>query len=114
MKVTVNGTKQAELKIVDSRTGVNYVQDFIGNWGAFADGQFIHGEQSGTFACSQDTFDWWVKVLADQQQLDERIAELEDANGSDAVREAIGDAGNTDLECMAAEINNALDMAFSA
>lgn len=113
MNIIIKETgKQEVLELIDRKSGVNSVIDLIGNHGALD--QFDYDSDNNVYVCDQITFDWWAKVVADQQALEDRIAELKDEYGSGAVYEAIGNAGDCDLEDQAAAINAALDEAFPA
>lgn len=114
MNIVINGTEKVEtLSIIDSN-GIDFTDDLIGNYGALSDGQFTYDADADVYRCDQDTFDWWATVLAAEQELDDRIADLAEEHGSDAVYNAIGTAGDCDLEDQAAAINAALDEAFGA
>lgn len=104
--------KTEELSIIDPRTGVNYISDFVGNTGAHTDGQFEWDEDKDAYICDQDTFDWWSKVVDDNQKLEDRIYQLREEHGHDAVEQAIGDAFDCDLEDHARAVNQVLDDVF--
>ncbi|MEK8128634.1 hypothetical protein WMW72_12025 [Paenibacillus filicis] len=113
IKVTIKETGAKEtLSIVDPRSNVDFVSDFIGNHGAFIDGQFTYDEDSDMFAADQDTYDWWAKVTTDHQALEDRIAELEEEHGKDRVQAVVHGASDCDLEDMASAVNGALDEEF--
>lgn len=112
MDIIIKETGARELlEILDPNTGVDWIQDFIGNYDAFSDGQFIWDEEQDAYLCDQVTFDWWAKVVADHELLENRIFELYKEYG-DKVYDVIIDAGNVDLEDHAAAMNAALDEAF--
>ncbi|GIO36186.1 hypothetical protein J41TS12_10470 [Paenibacillus antibioticophila] len=111
MKVIVNGQVK-ELNIIDQKTGVNYVRDFIGNYGALVDGQFTWDEEQGAFLASEETYDWWEKVLGDHQALENRICELGEVHDPHEVAHIVNDASDVDLEDMAAAVNMALDASY--
>jgi hypothetical protein len=110
IKISDTG-ESATLSIINPQNGVDYIGDFVGNSGALIDGQFIHDGDSG-YICTQSTFDWWQNVVSDCQQLEERLHQLTNNHGAEAVRLAIGWAGACDLEDYAARVNQALDTAF--
>ncbi|NCU27728.1 hypothetical protein EOM86_13600, partial [Candidatus Nomurabacteria bacterium] len=62
------------LSLIDPDSGVDFVQDFIGNNGGFEGGIFTYNGDE--YECSKDTFDWWEKVIDDQQKLVDRIQDL--------------------------------------
>lgn len=115
IKVIINETGLEEtLSIVDPKSNVDFVKDFIGNHGAFSDGQFTFDEEVDAYRCEQDTYDWWAKVVSDHQALEERIADLKEAHGSDRVLDVLDGVGGYDLEDVAAAVNRELDDAFGA
>jgi hypothetical protein len=114
MNIIISGITPANktLSIIDPKTGIDYIQDFIGNTGALIDGQFNYDDDQDVYICDQNTFDWWCKVASDNQILENRIYELTKEHGSEAVYAVIYDAGTNDLEDHAAYVNQALDQAF--
>jgi hypothetical protein len=116
MKIIIKETSAVEtLSIIDPKSGVNYISDFIGNTGALNDGhQFEWDEDREAYVCDQETFDWWDTVVTANQSLDDRIIELVKEHGSEAVYEVIHAAGSVDLENHAANVNHALDEAFGS
>lgn len=115
MKFFIKETSTIEtLSIIDPKSGVDYISDFIGNAGALSDGQFEYDEDRDAYVCSQANFDWWETVVSENQSLDNRIHELSQEHGLDAVYEIIHAAGSTDLEDHAANVNQALDEAFGS
>ncbi|TDL57828.1 hypothetical protein E2R60_04935 [Paenibacillus dendritiformis] len=114
MKVMIKETGNLEeLNLVDNATGVDSAVDVIGNYGGFTDGQFVYDDEAGVYCCSQDTFDWWSRVLHEQQELEERLESLRREHGSELVQEVLEAVGDVDLEDMAAEVNAALNEAFA-
>lgn len=116
MKVVIKETgKQEVLELLD-RDGTDCIVDVIGNYDGLgnAEYQFSFDSEYGVYYCNKSTYDWWAKVAADQQELNDRIAALSDEYGYDIVQEAIGSAGDCDLEDQAAAINAALDEEFGA
>ncbi len=108
MKVIIKETGEAKrLSITDAKSGVDYIADFV------ADGlsDFSFDEESGEYSCDAATFEWWGKVCADNQALDERINALISEHG-DGVHEVVQGVGSVDLEDHAAAANQALDEAF--
>lgn len=95
------------LAIIDPRTGCDYIFDFVGNTGAFAR-EFEKTDENADFAISQADYDWWAKVVAENQALENRIAELAAEHGYDRVMDAVTSI-SCDLEDYAAAANAALD-----
>jgi len=114
MKIMIKETSVAKtLSIIDPNSGVDFIKDFVGNTGAFIDGQFQWDEDRDCYVCDQDTFDWWDTVVTDVQSLDYRIHELVAEHGSEAVNDIVHEAAAyVDLEDHAATVNEALNEAF--
>jgi hypothetical protein len=113
IKVIINETGlQETLSIIDLRTNVDFIKDFVGNYGAFSDGQFIYDEEIDAYRCDQNTYDWWAKVISDHQNLENRIAELKEEYGSERVQDVLDRVDGYDLEDLASAINKELDDAF--
>ncbi len=113
MNIFIKETEQLNtLTLIDPKSNVNYIDDFIGNYGALTDGQFTYDNELDAYICNQETFDWWEQVIHDNQNLDYRIQELIETHGTDAVYEVIDSAVGVDLKDHAAAMNKALDEAF--
>lgn len=113
MKVIIRETRKMEqLQMLDNETGTDCTIDIIGNYGGL-NGQFVYDEESDVYHCNQDTFVWWERVLDEQQELNDRIAELKKEYGSERVQEVLEAVGDFDLEDQANEINAALDETFA-
>lgn len=114
MRVLVNG-KIEVLEMIDPKSKVNCATDIIGNHGGLSDGQFRYNEEADAYECTPETFEWWKRVLADHQTLEDMIAELAELieeHGSDKVHEVVNSVGDYDLEDQPAAIRAALDEAF--
>lgn len=113
MKIIIKETSAVEtLSIIDPKSGVDYIADFIGNTGALIDGQFAWDADRDAYVCAQDTYDWWDAVVTANQALYDRIHDLVQDHGLEAVYEVIDAAGSVDLEDHAANVNQALDEAL--
>ncbi|WP_338465071.1 hypothetical protein [Shouchella rhizosphaerae] len=115
MNVLIKETGIREtLQLIDRETGVDCARDLIGNYDGLGkeDHQFAYDEESEVYITSQENFDWWKRVLDDQQALEDRIAELSEEHGKDKVNEVIRNAGDNELEYQASAINTELDEAF--
>lgn len=109
MQVKVAG-EMRELSLIDPDSGVDFVVDFIGNNGGL-DSFVYNGDE---YECTRDTFDWWKKVIDDQQRLIDRIFDLKEEIGSVFVNDALESIPDCDLEDHAAVVNDALDEALLA
>ncbi len=117
MRIKIRETGEIqELSIVDNH-GIDWTYDFLGNLGALSDGQFVEALDSEGWAldyyiADQSTYDWWSRVIADQQRLSNRIASLAVEHGIESVNEIIQYEGSVDIEDEAAYIHGLLDEAF--
>lgn len=74
MNIFIPETAQYQrLTLVDPKTNSCFITDFIAPYGAFDDGQFTYDEERNAFICSQETFNWWDKVIDAHQSLEYRI-----------------------------------------
>lgn len=112
MELYIKDTGAIEtLAIIDPKTGCDYIFDFVGNTGAF-DREFeATDNENADFAISQADYDWWAKVVADNQALEYRIAELAAEHGYERVMDVVTSI-SSDLEDYAAAANTALDEEF--
>ena len=113
MQVKVIETGEVKtLGLIDPDSGVDFVQDFVGNGGGFENKDFVYNHEDDVFEATAQAFGWWNQVISDQQELVYRIDELKEEHGSDAVNEVLESVGGHDLEDDAAVVNAALDEAF--
>lgn len=90
MDVKINETGKIEvLGLIDRSSGVNWIEGFIGNAGAFNDGQFGWDEEAEIRTCDQATYDWWAEYIAATEEADEMRAELTDEYGSDVIEPVV-------------------------
>jgi hypothetical protein len=113
LHITISDTGESKtLSIIDPKTGIDYIADFVGNHGALDNGDFTDDDGEGVYTCNRETFEWWSTVIADCQQLDERLHQLTNQHGIEAVMAALDGAVDCDLEYYAERANQALDSAF--
>ncbi|MFR9708128.1 hypothetical protein ACL02P_01645 [Paenibacillus sp. MB22_1] len=113
MKIVIKETGVKDtLVLVDSKTGINWAQDFIGNTGALSDGQFVYDEDKEAYLVSHDDYEFWVETIQMYQTLEDRIAELSNEHGRDAVEEVLKGIDQLDYQDEAREQLKALDEAF--
>ena len=105
MKIIIDNKTEAELKLIDPSTGVDWVSDFIGN----EDNRFYYDDETDAYHCSQEEYDWWSDVIQDHQSAYDRIAELKKEYGDEEIREIIGNADASDLELWPGNVHAALD-----
>lgn len=73
MNVKIQETGKIEtLGIIDPNSGVDWINDLIGNANALNDGQFVWSDEDDAYIANQDTYDWWA------QYIDDTNATLED------------------------------------
>lgn len=113
MNVMIKETSNYELlSMIDSETGINRAIDFINEHDGLS--QFKWSDEEDAFVCSQATFEWWDAVLADNEELEDRIIALTQTYPIDEVyRIAQIASQNTPLINLASKVNAALDLAFS-
>lgn len=112
MKIIVKETGKTEvLSIIDPKTGCDYTEDFIGNAGGLD--QFTLNEKRDAYLTDQENYNWWKRVIEDNQALEDRIYALKAKQGS-VVFWVVVDNATVDLEDHAQHINAALDEAFGA
>lgn len=112
MKVVIKETGIAETLRLTDKNGYDYVQDFIGNNGALNDGQFVYDDEKDAYLVSSDDYEWWSNTIQLHQQLNDKIAELSDEHGSDAVHDVINGVNYLDLDDEAKAMLAALEKAF--
>ena len=85
MKFIINETgKPEELTIIDSKTGMDWSSDLIGNSGAV--GQYIqYDDGAEAYRINQDDFTWWSEYIAMYERCQEQLEALRDQYGSDVV-----------------------------
>lgn len=114
MQVKIIETGEVKtLKLIGPNSGVDFVQDFVGNGGGFENKDFAYNYDKDVYEATSQAFDWWHQVISDQQELVERIEELKEEHGSEAVYEVLESIKGHDLEDDAAVTNAALDEAFA-
>lgn len=85
MNVKIKETGKIEnLSIIDRNTGVDWVNDLIGNAGALSDGQFEWSEEDDAYLVSQAEYDWWSLYISDTYTTEEEVEALADELGIDA------------------------------
>ncbi|QIB64642.1 hypothetical protein [Kineobactrum salinum] len=112
MKITIRESGKTETLSILDPDGTDFAVEFIRSTGALDDGQFDYEEESGTWTCSQDTYNKWAQVIRDNELLDTRLPALNRKYGTKTVNKVIGAAGNCRPEDFARTINSALDEAF--
>lgn len=77
MNIKINETGEIKtLSIIDSKTGVNWAQDLIGNAGAFSEGEFEWSEDDNAYLADEVTYEWWAEYIADSQTTQDEVDDL--------------------------------------
>lgn len=101
MQIIVKETNQAAtLTLIDRKTGVNYVADYIGNTGALGREFERVGDD---WYISQDDFNWWDAVIAKQQQSNDLQAEYLETHSYDELMILLEQVSACDLEDVVAQ-----------
>ena len=105
MKIIIIETRSTEtLSLIDRKTGEDYIADFVAGY------DDISQDEEGQLVCETHyAFDWWKKVIEDRQELEDRLDDMREKYGREAVYKVIEDFPQVDLEDEAREFNAALD-----
>jgi len=112
MKITIRETgEQKELEIIDEQTGCEWTNDLIGNHGGLSDGQIEFDSATGAYLASQETFNWWEKMIGDYAGMESSIASHKKMYGGDLVDEWLDTAHafDRDLEDIPKSVAKALE-----
>ena len=75
MDITIIETNEkTELSIIDRKSGVNWVNDLLGNHDALPD----YNDDDGTYHMPQEDFDWWDNLIKEYQASDDRYYKILD------------------------------------
>lgn len=76
MEFIINGTNERkELHYIDARTGVDCINDLIGNSGAIGD-YITYDEDAGVYRINQEDYEWWGEYITYAQEDAEELARL--------------------------------------
>lgn len=76
MEFIINGTNERkELHYIDARTGVDCINDVIGNSGAIGD-YITYDEDAGVYRINQEDYEWWDEYITQAQEDAEELARL--------------------------------------
>jgi len=111
MKIIIKETNETKmLSIIDPKTGLDWISDFVGNTGATSDGQFEWNDDLDAYVCDKYTYEWWEKLTTSAQKAGNRLYEIRIASGDNAANEIIEDASvYNDLDDFYNQINNVID-----
>lgn len=80
------------LSMVDPDTGVDSVQDFIGNQNALNDGQFEWDDETGEYRATQGTYEWWAELIEKYWAMNEALVEARERHGEEVVEKWLHDS----------------------
>lgn len=108
MKIKIQETgKIEELAIVDPKTGVNWVNDLMGNYDELPE----YDDDQDLFSMDQNSFDWWKSLTTSLEAAENRYYELSRSSSGhdnlDAERDSF--IGNCDLEDLPGALNQFCD-----
>ncbi|MFC3167810.1 hypothetical protein [Paracoccus fontiphilus] len=113
MEIIIKATDAVEyLEIISPRTGLNYIEDFIGNTGALVNGEFTWDEEREAYLADQKVFDWWQEMVTIFQALEYRLHDLREEHGEEAVWNVTQTIDDPELPYFAGALNAALDAKF--
>ena len=95
-----------ELTLVDPKSGVNWINDLMGNHGVLPS-----CNDEGVYLMSQDDYDWWADLTTQYQNADNRYHDLLTGLNGDTYDALLDDAQNinVDLEHFPYALNNVCD-----
>ncbi len=111
MKIKNTTTGKIEsLSIIDPRTGLDWIQDFLGNNGA----DMTYNEETEVNEMDGENLEWWKNIIEKYQANDDRIVEIESGlewDDLEVFRNGLYDAssGNNDLEIHVEAVKEYLD-----
>ena len=109
-----------ELELIDPKTGIDWVCDFIGNSGAIADNEccknttsyIVWDDEKGAYLIDSENFEWWENIVAEMQLFELKKYKIEKKYCCADVIDAIGDSMMCDLEFQAKNGMEALKAEF--
>ena len=98
-----------ELSIIDPKSNVDWVKDFMGNHDALPE----YNEDEDVYEMQNDDYKWWSDVTTSYETADiryrEMLSEINDQNERDKFAQAVMDACACDLESQPAAMQKAMD-----
>jgi len=89
MNVYIVDTGKFEKIEMRDESGQDGAPDYIGNSGAFNDGQFIVVKNEDYSECTQETFEFWTHLCALECALSERVKLMEGVHGGDHIADEL-------------------------
>lgn len=98
LNVLIKETNEVKtLSIIDPKTGIDYIGDFIGNTGAFGREFEKIEHDEAEYQTSEGDFEWWENVVKITQEADNLIFENSDKI-TDDVREELYNINESDID----------------
>jgi len=111
MKIkNIDTGETVDLDIIDSRTGTDWIQDFIGNesgFGSVWDGLIDYVKDNNEYIATSLTIDWWVNIINRQKIINSKLLLIRKDHGDDTVDKIVSSIDG-DLECRIDELEFAL------
>lgn len=82
MKFLINETKERKELYYINTTGIDCINDVIGNSGAIGD-TIIYDEEIETYRINQADYDWWEEYISHAQEDAEELAHLRELDQRD-------------------------------
>jgi len=102
MKVQIKETGEIKyLGIIDRKSGVDFIKDFIGNHNGFSNWEY--NDDLEIYIVSEDDYEWWSTVIRNEEDLMDLVDELKEDHPDEwyVIDQIVSDAGNDDLEVRA-------------
>ena len=98
LNVLITETNEVKsLSIIDPKTGVDYISDFIGNTGAFGRKFEKIENDAAEYQTSEGDFEWWENVVEVAQEADNLIFENSDKVTGE-VKEELDNIDTSDID----------------
>ena len=108
MDIKIIETKEIEtLDIIDPSTGINWINDLMGNHNALPK----FDDMTGFYLMKKEDFDWWQELTESYQEADDRFYLLIRELDEDAADQLLNDGQNIncDLEDLPSCLNQLCD-----
>ncbi len=98
LNVLIKETNEVKtLSIIDPKTGIDYIGDFIGNTGAFGREFEKIEHDEAEYQTSEGDFEWWENVVETAQEADNWIFENSEKI-TDEVKEELDNIDESDID----------------
>ena len=77
LKLKIKETQETKtLSLIDPKTGVNWIADYIGNTGDMINGVLVYDAESDLYHISQDDYDYWADMVSMRDAVDQRMHDM--------------------------------------